>query len=252
MRIAVCISGQLRTFRHCVPALKKNILNRHNCGVFLHVWEKIGSSPKEGKNSPPATITIDELNALYDPVEAIIEKSGPMDSETLKGIHIPSELIKAEPIHHKGSLPMFYKIYACDLLRQNHEQSNGFEYDAVIKLRPDFIIKEPLPREVLDNLQFLWHSSRMLNPTFQVSDKFAVSSSSNMTYYSSVFPKLPEYWQEPLGLNHDEKEHRVGERLLKYHMQCSEITCKTFKMKCDLLRMDDISPFSRLLRQIGI
>jgi hypothetical protein len=252
MRIAVCISGQLRTYRHCVPSLKKNILNRHDCDVFLHVWEKNGSSPKEGTTDKDESVTIDELTDLYDPTEVVIEASHPTDSVMLKGIKIPDELIQAEPIHHKGSLPMFYKIYACDQLRQEHEKRNGFKYDAVIKLRPDFIIKKPLPAEVLENLHFLWHSSRMLDPTFQVSDKFAVSNSANMTYYSSVFSKLPEYWQEPLGRDHEENEHRVGERLLKYHMEQSEIICKPFKMDCDLLRIEKVSTYSRLLRRFGL
>ena len=79
-----------------------------------------------------------------------------------------------------------------------------------------------------------------MNPKIQVSDKFALSSSENMDYYTSVWDYLNEYWADPLGDGNWE-DVRVGERLMRYHMEQSDIPYRPFSNGCELLRTRDFA-----------
>jgi hypothetical protein len=42
LRIAVCISGQLRGFRQAYPTWTRLGLDHHDCFFAVHAWKKIG------------------------------------------------------------------------------------------------------------------------------------------------------------------------------------------------------------------
>ena len=41
LKIAVCFFGHLRTFEKCAPKLRENMLNKYNCDIFMHTWDKL-------------------------------------------------------------------------------------------------------------------------------------------------------------------------------------------------------------------
>ncbi|MCU0287586.1 MAG: hypothetical protein MUF15_14480, partial [Acidobacteria bacterium] len=166
---------------------------------------------------------------------AIIEEYQNSYAEEMKGIKVPDILKKEEEQHYKGAIPMFYKMYQCNELKRQYEIQNKQHYDLVIRLRPDMIINQEIPSYVLLQKDILWFSDCKVNPAFQVSDKFAVANSTNMDYYCSVWPLLSKYWENPLG-NGEWKNHRVGERLMKSHMDHSSIVFKPFSISCDIYR----------------
>ena len=49
-KIAMCISGYLRTFKECYPSIEKNILDGNDIDIFIHTYDKIGNS--SGWRSP--------------------------------------------------------------------------------------------------------------------------------------------------------------------------------------------------------
>jgi hypothetical protein len=125
------------------------------------------------------------------------------------------------------------------------EAEQDFTYDLVVRMRPDLIVGEPIPKKVLNNPRKLWHT--YTSSDIRVSDKFAASSSQNMDYYSSVWENLDTYWENPFGRKDYDSysevpygDVRVGERLMRYHMDQSDIYTEAFFYKSDIRRCKEV------------
>lgn len=236
-RVALCLGGQMRTYRECYGYLTENVLKPLDPDVFIHTEEAVGITNRmnlqaSGRGDDRGTVTRETIERLYEP--KAVEITSPFsaaDRREFEGIRVPSELIEAEPDHWQGNLPNFYSIYRCNELKREWEAEQGFRYDVVIRMRPDLLVPSEIPSEVLSTPETLWHTH--VTP-FQVSDKLAVSSSENMDYYASVWTKLDEYWADPLGERPE--RHRVGERLLKQHLDRSDIDVQRFDVGSHILR----------------
>lgn len=122
-RIAICMSGQ---FRGTQMSFNNHIDSLLPLGAdFFIVGD--GLLPLKEKK---------EIEAFYQP-KAVLWNTV---TETLPG-------------HNLNTVRMFKRIYQCDQLRQKYEKENGFVYSAVIRIRPDLMIVEPLPVKQIENLQ---------------------------------------------------------------------------------------------------
>jgi len=246
MRVALCLSGQMRTYEQCYENLKRYIIAPFQPDIFIHTWKNTGVThhikdliPKSQLNINyyviEKDVTYENLNNLYFPKLSVIEDFKNIYTEELNDIRVPDILKEKEPKHYKGSLPMFYKMKKCNDLKCEWENSNKFKYDAVIRLRPDLMIEQCIPKEVFNQLNLLWHSDYAIDPLCQVSDKFAISNSEIMNYYNSVWDNIHEYWQNPLG-DGSWKNYRVGERLMKFHIDNAPFSSKLFSIACCIKR----------------
>ena len=238
LRVALCLAGQMRTFRKCYGYLVENVLDPLDPDVFVHTESSIGITNRlgmqaSGRGDEQGTVNRSTIERLYDPLRVeITEPFSAADRREFRGVRVPDKLIEAEPDHWQGNIPNFYEIYRCNELKRDHETEQGFRYDVVIYLRPDLLVPQELPDIVLSNPQKLWHTQT--HPKL-ISDKMAVSSSENMDYYSSVWKQLSDYWEEPLG-GGGKMNHRSGERLLRQHMARSEIEVERFDIGSETLR----------------
>jgi hypothetical protein len=66
MRVAVCISGELRTYKENYESLKKNILDPYDADVFLSSWNTTSAQDKYN-NKITLPISKRELLDLYKP-----------------------------------------------------------------------------------------------------------------------------------------------------------------------------------------
>ena len=236
-KVAVCISGQMRSFEHCVESLMKNVIQPLNADIFFHVWSDAGCSHKENVEVADSKITEEKLRELYSPiVECVIEDFLPEYCDKFKGIVVPGLLKKREPLHYKNNIPMFYKLYECNELKKKEEACSGKKYDIVIRIRPDMFVGSSIPLHCLKSSNILWFSDYHLNINTQVSDKFVLSNSYIMDYYCSVWKFLSEYWN--VSFDPHKKTNRVGERLMFYHMSKSTFLFQSFHIACHILRMD--------------
>ena len=85
MKIAVQIFGHLRTFKECFPFLKKNLLDKYDCDVFMHTWDTIDHSTKTWHNNfMPNTndnveLIKEDLISLYKIKKLKIEHQNPVN-----------------------------------------------------------------------------------------------------------------------------------------------------------------------------
>lgn len=289
MRIAVCFSGQMRNYEHNAGWLA-TLRQHHDVDVYVHTWANRGISTALDRSFPlgfskfvtvgmhderpiggelftqiidqlhPQTITPDALQQVYQPKQAVIEDLPPDydATRTLHGLTCPKAITDYRPRYYHN-LAMFYKIWACDQLRQATEAAEGFTYDMVIRVRPDHQI-------TLGDLSFFSpatfaddhtvYAAKAIQPQSglpYVSDQFACGNSQAMKHYCSIWPALPAYWDEA---NYPDWpiEQRVIGLLVHKHLElngCTVVKLAKEYLNHDLIGQDyslqDVFAFSHAL-----
>ena len=217
MKIAICLSGFLRTFdQH----FKHNILNLNikDYDLFISTYDIIGKA--ENWNSPINTEIKTDLSLFnnYNVKKLLISKYNDNSFN-----NIPENIIninKSHNITHSPSriLSMFHNIFLANELKKQTEIEENFKYDIVIRMRPDILINNTIDIINLDVSKIYLDvnaykgcsdSSNMKN------DLFAISNSENMDYYSSLIKHIDTYTKTiPLHpetiLNHHLKQMNLN------------------------------------------
>jgi hypothetical protein len=199
--------------------------------VFVATWMsgRWGTSPLNGRSERFL------LSGKLPNLRSVrLFDSSIMDQYNL-GISIPEELRRLEPVHVRGLVPMYFLLKQCDLQRQAFERDNGFLYDRVIRIRPDLLMKEDIPSEIMnDRSDMIFCSDYAVDTNFQASDKFAVGSSAAMTYYSSGIDDI----QEALDSSDfsDAKSRPVGERYMFARLNSYIHEYHNFSIACEIDR----------------
>jgi len=162
MKIGVCFSGQLRAGAWAIPAIKSFIGDLwKDCDFFVHTWDsyynknysnecianlsKLMSTSIHYTNTnrakwiPIGTEDLNRFLTTYNPKVTIIEDF----NTTITDINRQRQSCIAQHYLPNGQefFPpaMYYSYYrSVEMLRQ-YEQQYGFEYDIIIKLRPDTV-----------------------------------------------------------------------------------------------------------------
>jgi hypothetical protein len=139
LRVALCLSGFLRTFQETAPAIKKHIVDRYNADIFIF-------SPEEQNPSP--SFCHSRLSDLYgaDRIKACVLR--PYEEDRFDEI-VKKHDLKPE-FHNRDvrrTLSAFYQIQQSNHLKSQYEQDQGFRYDVVIKTRHDLGVYSPLVLE---------------------------------------------------------------------------------------------------------
>lgn len=160
MRVAVCLSGQMRSFKECYPNIYQYIIQPNNADVFLHSWydeEQLHQLASDTKRTNTTFQRGDdqELLRLYQPKAYCIEKPFsffnpkmeiPMAFMTraagMMGEPSPNETVYRHVVNTTYS--MMYSIFKCNQLKEEYAYKNNLYYDVVIKLRYDVIVEQPL------------------------------------------------------------------------------------------------------------
>lgn len=128
MRIAVCISGQLREWFRAKENQKwfwETIGDRGEVDYFIHTWDYSGD--REGVSQPYIWRKVeqkefDEVVDWYKPKKYIFDN-------------------KKQNFFYDDDhwMSLFYSMAQSIMLKREYEIENNFEYDVVIKSRPDIV-----------------------------------------------------------------------------------------------------------------
>jgi hypothetical protein len=132
---------------------------------------------------------------------------------------------------------MYQKIYLCNELKRKYELDNNFKYDLVIRLRPDLMIGEPIPIDVVKNINKntvyypsvnkydLFTSNRVIG----ITDQFAFGDSNSMDVYSDAYNYIyPNYTNL---LKNNEVQCPASEAMLLYHLRKNYISTVNYYQK---------------------
>jgi hypothetical protein len=238
MRIAVCVSGHLRTFSLTFPHIRDS-LSGFDVDYFFHLWDDVGNS--QGWHSiieHGDDVTKDVVSSIVIPKKIVIQNQSEVTHvfpKQYKSIN-PWE----GPLTPQRLWPQFYKIQMCDRLRQDTEKEENFKYDYVIRLRADLrVLNLDLEamklsddetivvglHELDDNeFDYLWQIGG-------VSDKFAIGNSVSMTLYSSLYDHVNDYCADGVEV--------IPEKLYGYHLYKMGLDIKCAKhVKTVVIRKD--------------
>lgn len=155
MKIAFCISGELRTFlSQNVIDSYKNLCSLLSPDVYISVWDHVGVSHchRNGivvdfDDRINKDILIDTLPNIKD---VDIENYGSWKNNLcLENLNIISNNVM--DFRTKNSCSQLYKIFKCNEMKQKYETTNGFLYDIVFRMRPDFLFQTNLDLNIQQN-----------------------------------------------------------------------------------------------------
>lgn len=193
MKIALCLSGHLRTFEQTQNSLSQFILKKYNPDIFIHTWDKLGfaCNYKSDRFLHDTSNKLSQIERLYRPKKIIVESSKFIEQLKLEADEYAPHL-KHAPKHVGHMASMFYKIYACNELRKNFELENNCKYDCIIRSRPDLMFSKQL---YLPNLEdnAVW-IPQFISGDGWYTDQFAVANSDSMDLYSSLYFDMQEYF----------------------------------------------------------
>jgi len=143
MRIAVCLSGQIRTGIEVSPNILRFIGELlPYTDFFIHTWntETISLHALNGRDKSVINdifvvnpYKIEKIKKIYKP------KNIRIDSVEEYKKYREKKIIKENNGLIAGLIPMFHSIYECNQLKINYEKQNKIEYDFVIRMRFDVV-----------------------------------------------------------------------------------------------------------------
>lgn len=185
MKIALLLTGQLRSFNLGFDYINKNLIAENNVDVYFHTWSRNWNHG---------------VLDLYKPKDFIVEFDEFFGS--FPGYRI------ASPMHPARNFFMMYRsIMMADLLRQ----SSGIEYDWVVRTRFDFALNTKLNFSTLDKSKMHFCNTQMNADHTAVHDQFVLATPNDMQVYSSVYRHIDLYHSEGCIIN--------GEDLLVHHLR---------------------------------
>jgi hypothetical protein len=154
LKIAVCVSGQMRGWRRALDSWKRNVFTGHTIQYFVHTWKDTGSSypiPPKDERSLPKEMFVQYRDAWNNlGYERMLRKypnfynlwnqdepevSLDLLKEAFNSKYVVVEDDSLAPFSGMSNAEkMYYKIREC----QHMLDRSGEKFDLVIRLRPDF------------------------------------------------------------------------------------------------------------------
>lgn len=169
MKIALCFSGQARSFEKGFEYYKKNLLDHYDVDVYIHAWK----FTEEKK-----------LLDLYNPTGYAFE-SPPLGDYDKIYTNTPN----AEKYPPRFTYRMFYSMHQCSSLIFK-------KYDWIIRSRTDYALNTQIPFEQLDNTKLYVPNCRIVPERDFGNDQFAFGSQDTMVKYMSTYTKLDTYYNK--------------------------------------------------------
>ena len=155
MKVAVILTGHMRSWEQVFPNFKEKIIDKYNPDIFIHTWSDEGwwtpgdKVTETGVFDDSPKINIGAIIQAYQPKEIRVDdwNKSIIDEIPTFNQHFENIGKRYENFAHKprNILSMFYKISAGIGLMNEHSAKNGVQYDLVIRMRPDMIIHDELP-----------------------------------------------------------------------------------------------------------
>ena len=173
MRLALCLSGQPRSYFEAHKYIRKNLLDKYNVDVFTHSWRIPGALEQ--------IRLAEQINFIYEPLYNISDFNLPES--------INSDMVVQNSSHPANfCTSMFYSIYRANEFRIRHEMQNNMKYDFVIRSRFDFALNKVIDFSTLE--KGVVYTPKDIEGPSLLNDQFAIADSDTMNQYASTFLNL--------------------------------------------------------------
>lgn len=209
MKAALVLTGLLRNWEHAYPSFKKYFLDRYDCDVFIDIWSEVGYY--DGRNYLPEEngyIRVKEGDKGYHATGRLV------DGEKLMYVYRP-KVLRIEDFagtfekeaeeraakftnaytRPKNTISQAYKMWSGMMTLLS---SSPFEYDLVIRARPDITLEHDPGVLNPDYFYTLPSRNKMGQGT---GDSIQIGNLGDMTeFVNTHFHRLELYYSE-LGVS---------------------------------------------------
>jgi hypothetical protein len=226
-RIAVCFSGQPRTWRKCVESWKENLFANTEMDVFCHIWDfnTLPNSIIVGEEATNVPVSREEINELFD-----VLKPTKFKIESARDFPLMKE---DQVVRTPSFLSQYYGIMSAARLKREFEIENDFEYDIVIRMRYDAffnnsVVSEFTSRDIDTDSMYCFHYFwNTYNNTGRVGDIFWYSSSQTYDIIADFVINIaaiePKFFTLPDGTL---KPDLAAESVFYYYIKKNDISFK--------------------------
>lgn len=205
MKIALCFSGQPRSFEKGYEYYRKNLLEENQVDIFIHSWNTEYNQRLIELYKPKSYLFEDTLNGNFDSVY----KNTP----------------DAENFPPRFTVSMLYSMYKSCKLKTNYEIKNGFVYDWVIKSRTDYALNGKIPFDKLEKDKLYIPNCRMVPDRDFGNDQFAFGSSEVMNKRMTIYENMDHFYDQGVSMIGEDMMqaqirmyHLIGEKLIYVDM----------------------------------
>jgi tetratricopeptide (TPR) repeat protein len=216
VRVAVCMSGTLRSFEHCWPSIRANLLGPLEAIGCVQVFAELPLLQ-------PFDIT--KLAPLSPWLAKVIVTEEPPFSDaslydTRLGPGVKGGSLRA--------MRQMWGIRRAFLLSQEYAAEHGFHFDWVVRARYDTEILSPI-----GDLRTFDPKNLYIPPYdnwWGYNDRFAIGSPETMDVYSGKVDHVRKFWDEghPFHL----------ETFLKYHLDTNGVSVQRMNVHVRIVRSD--------------
>lgn len=185
MKIALCLSGQIRSFKIAFEYMNKNLLSCNDVDVYFHTWSKNWD---------------DDVLSLYKPKNFIIE-----DQSCFR--------LKKQDYRIAGNNhPAFntFMMYRSNMMVNTIRKSFDIKYDWIIRTRFDFALNTKIDFSLLNSEKMYYCNTRSNSNYTEVNDQVVISKNEGMDMITSIYHNIDRYHDEGCIVN--------GENLLQWHL----------------------------------
>ena len=140
--------------------------------------------------------------------------------------------------HVKYHVSMFYGIKRANDLKSEFEKENNFQYDLVVKIRPDIRFGTVFNYEMFPEKYKKIYLPKIATYCIEgLNDQVAISSSTLMDKYCELYPKVIDYYRYHTTTARPEA-------MVKYHLTSLNIPFERIDIIYDIYRLN-----GKILRQ---
>lgn len=190
MRIALCISGQPRTWKQCYKTWFDAVSHLGDVDVFYHLWN-YDSLPSLAHGYvkeplPDVILTREQEREIYDTLKPKAFQFSP--AKIFPKFNHTSYKVK-HPIAW-WTRSQFYSLKKCAFLKREYEVQNKFEYDIVCRIRTDLSLNYKLPTDLVVKPNTMYSSVNHHDPefnTYRIGDIFYFANSYTYDQVSNYY-----------------------------------------------------------------
>jgi len=157
MKIAVYLVGQWRGTSYDCSKYLKQLFEDFDTDYYIYTWDSYDGKDiweltqnKKGcfNDSDSYTHSNDEIEKIRNSYPNVVS----MQVGSTKSMNLISQHCESTEL---SSFPQFYQTNNANKYRKIYENTNGFQYDAIIKLRPDILFKEEDMIHFIDRIKYI-------------------------------------------------------------------------------------------------
>ena len=201
-KYALCLSGDPRYIQTCLDSIKRNIIDINDVDVFGHFWIRTKDTPsyitlKNCTTNNYIDYMADHCLEYIDKIKDTIQFKNILCEEhpefDIKFIPTDVQDINDITRHNIFVQSQYYSVYKANKLKKEYEESNGFKYDLVIRLRCDIFIDNQI---LLDD----YNPDKLYDTIIPSSneddvymyDQMCIGSSENIDVFSNYYFSMKE------------------------------------------------------------